>query len=271
MASRPWYAFYPADYEQDTAHLTLMQHGAYRRLLDHYYSTGKPLPANAGVLHRICRAFDDAERAAVNHIMATFFKLADDGYHSGRVDKELLKASEISEKRKDAANSRYAKAPANAVQMHTQLQPQSQIQPQKIEESTASQAKTRPKARKGLPAGFPSEADLDWSKTLWLQRSRSDLCSGIQDEIAKFRDHYEGHGKSMASWPAAWRTWTRNAIKYNNGGHNGRSKPSSAHDKFFAAGESIIADLRREAANGTGKSGTGGEDALALGCDLLPP
>ena len=37
-----WYPHYPGDYGRDTGHLSLIEHGAYRLLLDHCYMTAKP-------------------------------------------------------------------------------------------------------------------------------------------------------------------------------------------------------------------------------------
>lgn len=42
-------------------------------------------------------------------------------------------------------------------------------------------------------------------------------------EVEKFRDYHLMHGNTMASWPAAWRTWVRNAGKFSEG----RSCPRS--------------------------------------------
>lgn len=141
-----WYPFYPGDYSRDTAHLSIIEHGAYRLLLDHYYSSGGPLPANAQQLHRICRAFADAEQAAIATVLSQFFTLEDDGYHHHRADTEIAKGAAISEKRAQAARSRGAKRPqatspdqasgeqmqsnckANAQQLVTQPQPQPQPQ-----------------------------------------------------------------------------------------------------------------------------------------------
>jgi uncharacterized protein YdaU (DUF1376 family) len=97
----------------------------------HYYMTGRPLPANASVLHRVCRCTTDADRSAVDHVLAEFFTLEGEIYRHGRIDRELAKAVDISEKRRAAANSKHHKAHpanthANAVQMHSQPQPQSQ-------------------------------------------------------------------------------------------------------------------------------------------------
>jgi hypothetical protein len=76
-----WYAFYPADYARDTGDLTMVEHGAYRLLMDHYYSSGGPLSTDVDRVLRLCRATVEAEAAAVRFILAKFFALGDDGYH----------------------------------------------------------------------------------------------------------------------------------------------------------------------------------------------
>lgn len=106
-----WYAHYPGDYGRDTAHLSLIQHGAYRLLLDHYYSTAAPLPSDVTALHRICRAFDQAERNAVDSILSEFFELRADGYHNNRADLELARQSEIRERLSNAGKKRWRGKP----------------------------------------------------------------------------------------------------------------------------------------------------------------
>jgi uncharacterized protein YdaU (DUF1376 family) len=96
--ARPWYAFYPADYARDTGDLSILEHGAYRLLMDHYYSTGEPLSTDVDRLLRLCRATVESERAAVHFVLDKFFALGDDGYHHVRIDAELIKAAEKAEK-----------------------------------------------------------------------------------------------------------------------------------------------------------------------------
>lgn len=136
-----WYSFHVADYARDTAHLSMLEHGAYRLLLDHYYMTGEPLPANAEQLHRICRAVADAEQHAVQVVVEQFFELTDNGWAHERVEAELAEARRLSEKRRQAAALSHAKrkgsgaqttarasasADANAEQVQVQLHTQSQ-------------------------------------------------------------------------------------------------------------------------------------------------
>src|SRR5215468_8618608 len=93
-----WYPHFPGDYIRDTAHLSVIQHGAYRLLLDHYYASASPLPAELAALYRICRAFDEAERKAVDFVISQFFELRADGYHNSRADKQLLIQAEQHER-----------------------------------------------------------------------------------------------------------------------------------------------------------------------------
>ena len=121
-----WYPRYVGDYSKKTAELSLIEHGAYALLLDHYYATEKALPANASILHRICRAFASDEQEAVQSILDRFFTIEPDGWHNKRVDEELAKRIDISGKRRDSAQKMHEKknqkkyanahaiAPANA-------------------------------------------------------------------------------------------------------------------------------------------------------------
>jgi uncharacterized protein YdaU (DUF1376 family) len=97
-----WYARYTGDYHRKTAHLSLTQHGAYSLMLDHYYSMGRPLPAEVDALYRICKAMSAAERVAVDSVLKEFFELRDDGYHNKRGDKELARREEKRKQQSDA-------------------------------------------------------------------------------------------------------------------------------------------------------------------------
>ncbi len=114
MAQLHWYAKDIEAWQRDTAHLDLIQVGAYTRLLDHYYQTQAPLSANAMQLHRVCRAIADAEKDAVDSVAAEFFPIdpVDGLRHNKRADLELTKVFELGKKRRDAAGRRWTKQDA---------------------------------------------------------------------------------------------------------------------------------------------------------------
>lgn len=84
-----YYQHHIGDYDRDTAHLTLAQHGAYGKLMRSYYATERPLPADASCLWRICGAMDKAERMAVSFVAEKFFQLEGDVLRHKRIDEEI--------------------------------------------------------------------------------------------------------------------------------------------------------------------------------------
>src|SRR5687768_14538354 len=89
-----YYERYCGDYQRDTAHLSLAEHGAYTMLLDTYFSVEKPLPKDLPSLYRVCRAMTRVEQQAVKTIAEQFFPVSGiDGLrHNHRADREIAKA-----------------------------------------------------------------------------------------------------------------------------------------------------------------------------------
>lgn len=88
-----WFKFWIGDYQRDTAHLSLAEHGAFMLMLQHYYATEKPLPSGA-TLHRMLRAQSKQEREAIDSVARQFWTLTPDGLVNERADEELGKADE---------------------------------------------------------------------------------------------------------------------------------------------------------------------------------
>ena len=86
-----YYRRYVGDYLRDTSHLSMLEHGAYTLMLDHYYGAESPLPLSVSDIYRICRAIRPDEQAAVRRVLAAFFTEVPDGFHNPRADDELSK------------------------------------------------------------------------------------------------------------------------------------------------------------------------------------
>lgn len=85
-----FYKRYPGDYRKKTARLTVAQHGVYALLLDEFYLTEQPLPADYEELYRICCAMKRDEQEAVRVIADRFFPVGPDGLrHNERAAEEL--------------------------------------------------------------------------------------------------------------------------------------------------------------------------------------
>lgn len=85
-----YYERHLGDYSKDTAHLTMIEHGAYGLLLDRYYGTEQGIPADQA--HRIARARTKEEKAAVDIILAEFFQLIDGLWINKRAKEEIAKS-----------------------------------------------------------------------------------------------------------------------------------------------------------------------------------
>ena len=85
-----YYERHLGDYARDTAHLSMLEHGAYGLLLDRYYATEAGIPADQA--HRLARAKSPAERAAVDAVLTEFFTLSGGLWINSRADREVEKA-----------------------------------------------------------------------------------------------------------------------------------------------------------------------------------
>jgi len=86
------YDFHIGDYARDTAHLSLLEHGVYRLLLDRLYSDEAPLPLDITKLTRKLGAKTTSEQNAVATVLEEFFHQTPEGYTHKRVIQELSEA-----------------------------------------------------------------------------------------------------------------------------------------------------------------------------------
>ncbi|HQS00773.1 DUF1376 domain-containing protein [Polaromonas sp. 17-63-33] len=77
------------DYAEATGHLSPLEDGMYWRMLRKYYATERPLPAQVEKIQRLVAAKTPEEIAAVDAVLADFFKLEPDGWHQDRCDEVI--------------------------------------------------------------------------------------------------------------------------------------------------------------------------------------
>jgi uncharacterized protein YdaU (DUF1376 family) len=108
-----FYKHFIGDYARDTAHLSMLEHAAYRLLLDHYYATERKLPMPAQC-ERICRASTEEEKLAVRTVLAQFFK---NGVNE-RAEEELKKIKDYGDAQAMRAHMRW-QSKGNASHSHS--------------------------------------------------------------------------------------------------------------------------------------------------------
>jgi uncharacterized protein YdaU (DUF1376 family) len=82
-----YYERHIGDYLKDTAHLSLLEHGIYTRLLDVYYTRESALPDDQ--VGRLIGARTKDEKDALQMILQEFFHLVGGAWHQSRCDSEL--------------------------------------------------------------------------------------------------------------------------------------------------------------------------------------
>jgi len=189
---------YPGDYGRDTAHLGLAQHGAYTLLLDHCYSTERPLPSDYEALYRVCRAFTDDERVAVRSVAEEFFPVGDDGLRRNqRAEKQIpLERKAIDAARANGKNGgRPIKTAIKADQnplgsdFGTQIKTGSKPDQNPVGSESITQAEPRAKA---LPLPLPQEQKQD-QKHIAQRAARF-------DEFWIIYPNRKGKAKALAKW-----------------------------------------------------------------------
>ena len=84
-----YYKFNIGDYSAATRHLTMLEHGAYRLLLDLYYTSEQPIPLDLKVALRKAGARSKDEAQAVETVLKEFFMETDSGWKHSRCETEI--------------------------------------------------------------------------------------------------------------------------------------------------------------------------------------
>jgi uncharacterized protein YdaU (DUF1376 family) len=210
-----YYNHHIGDYLIDTAHLSILEDGVYRRLMDRYYTSEQPITADEAALFRIMRARTEDEQTAVRTVLAEFFTSTPDGWRHKRCDAEIeiYKAKAEANRENGTKGGRPRKEPTpnpEITQSVSELEPNNNpnITLTKNQEPITNNQKPVAKVKQRatrLPADWvPSSADIEFCKT-----ERSDL--DAHAVAAQFRDYWLAAEKgAKADWAATWRNWVRN-------------------------------------------------------------
>jgi uncharacterized protein YdaU (DUF1376 family) len=84
-----YYEFHIGDWAGATRHLTCLERGLYRDMIDMYYDTEQPLPLDLKTLKRKLMARSTEESDAVDSVLAEFFTETKGGYFNKRCDETI--------------------------------------------------------------------------------------------------------------------------------------------------------------------------------------
>lgn len=93
-----YYSKHIGDFATATRLLSLTERGAYNELMDYYYASEQPLPADLDTLCRIAGAFSEQERTAVDKVSRQFFEKVDGQLFHAKIEEQILAYNEEAEK-----------------------------------------------------------------------------------------------------------------------------------------------------------------------------
>lgn len=212
-----WYAFDILNYRADTAHLSTLEHGAYRLLIDEYMMTRMPLLDNDRALARIVGVSLE-EWAVIAPTIRAFFKPRSGRLHQKRcditLDAEDRRAQNRSEHSKKAALARWNGNNHLNAAGTPQASP-SNAQPMLIDAIRPDQIRSDKERKKDLQHSRGSRLPADWMPS--EEDKNFARQQGLDPNVVagSFRDYWvarAGSGGAKLDWPATWRNWCRRAV-----------------------------------------------------------
>lgn len=235
-----FYPFNIKDWALHTAHLSLEEEGAYRRLLDMYYDTERPIPKETQPVIRRLRL--GSYVSEVEQVLSEFFDLEDDGYHNSRADIEINDyQNRVSSARKNGKkggrprkNKGVKTQPVNSANPEiTEPKANQELEPVTSNQEPVTNSDVVTVSAKPKPRAKFSRPDLTEVYEYLLTRGIDQATARIESE--KFTDYYSSNGwkvgkNAMKCWKAAVRNWTKNINKAvaNNGTQNGNQPRKSS-------------------------------------------
>lgn len=114
-----YYPHHVGDYQRDTAHLTLLEHGCYRLMMDYCYASERPLPTDHKQIFQIIRASAKTEKEAALRVLGWFFHPVENGFSQPRIEREVKIYSDLRMKASDAGKASAEKRKALKINENT--------------------------------------------------------------------------------------------------------------------------------------------------------
>ena len=206
-----YYKFNIADYRKDTGHLSTIEHGIYRQLIDWYYLDEQPIPEETQMVIRRLRLGSD-EVMFLQNVLSDFFVLGKKGYEHKRIEVEIKDYHEQVEKNKN--NGKLGGRPKKTQSVISGLPDESQNNPN--HKPLTINHKPIEKNKRG--SRLPQDWFLTKSMGDWATQERPDL--DVRQVAEQFKDYWfaqAGQKGVKLDWDATWRNWVRNtkAVKPN--------------------------------------------------------
>ncbi len=206
-----YYSFHVSDYIHDTAHLSAYEDLAFRRLLDLYYTSEKPIPNKTQEVSRRIRLINN--ETAVLSVLQEFFTFDEerDCWFHKRCDKAIADYQAKAERNREVGKlGGRPKSNPDANPQETQVVSKDNPNQEPITNNH------KPIEKKTLGKRLASDLTLPIEWEQFCQQTRPELNPAKTFE--QFKDYWVSAPKgTKLDWFATWRNWVRttNAPKQN--------------------------------------------------------
>jgi uncharacterized protein YdaU (DUF1376 family) len=201
-----YYAHHIGDYARDTAHLTMLEDAAYRRMLDLYYASERPLPLNRAGLYRLVRARSKDERSAVDTVLLEYFVESESGWTNKRCDAEIAKTQGKSDAARQSAHMRWhSERNANALSPHKRAHTDGNA-PNNQEPITNNQEPNKEKPARQRATSLPADFGISEGIKAW---AASKGHGSLEAHLEFFVGRMRASGKKYLDWDQAFQNCIR--------------------------------------------------------------
>ena len=201
-----YYSFHVSDYIHDTAHLSIYEDLAFRRLLDLYYTSEKPIPNKTQEVSRRIRMTDQIN--AVQTVLEEFFMfdMENDCWFHKRCDKAIADYQAKAERNRAVGKlGGRPKSNPDAIPQETQVV--SKHNPN--QEPITNNHKPIDKNKRGSRLSPDFCLPMEWRDFCVQERRELHPTQTFE----KFKDYWisqAGQKGVKLDWFATWRNWVRN-------------------------------------------------------------
>jgi uncharacterized protein YdaU (DUF1376 family) len=267
MSRFPYLPMYVGDYLKKTRHLTTEQHGAYLLILFDLWEHGGSIPFDHNLLARVAN-ITPKRWGRIWDALEGYFTVSDGKLSHERLNQEIQKCLQISQKRKHAGKlggeARSLKSQggeqAFAKQMVKQTDSMSESYSD-IEEKEEPKGSSKKKVSSTRGTRLPETWTLptEWADEAYQYRTPNGeylTAEEISHEAAKFRDYWiaqPGTKGTKLNWKSTWSNWIRNGapgiIRARHAARGGRGGGGGQHEKPTLAAEFLRRAREREIRN----------------------
>ena len=216
-----YYQFNIGDYRRDTAHLSHLEHGIYRSLIDTYMLEESPLPGDMKELERKHSIRTANEKKALRNVLNDFFKFENSMFLHSRCDEDIISYKDKSAKASKSAKKRWEKD-ANAMRTHSEGN--ANHKPLTINHKPITNKKK----------GFSKPTITE------LEDAFAGKVTDAGHQAGLFLCHYESNGwrvgrNPMKSWQHAVTSWIARSKQHGTGQQFGQKAVSKSERRDEAA------------------------------------